>query len=386
MARDMADKELWSRKPSISASEALTRLLKSDCSATGSIIVMSSLVKDLFSVYLTPFAAFAYFKSLCYNYIVETIEMKALYRQTFITISSKGGDKMKDVDIMPDSSEIVHYDEAGIPLYIRSGRLSTYPDMKASCHWHEDFEFIHILEGEMNYSINGKTVLLREGDSIFVNSRQMHYGYEHERSECIFICVLVHPELITSNRKLYERFVEPVLSDAAQPYAVISAAEDALASKLLLELSRLKEEHAVGYEIYASAILSSLFMLFSSRILTGRAEHLHEDEKLSAQKKMVAFIAGNYAYPLTLEDIASSANLSKSSCIRLFKTYANGTPFEFLNAYRLQAACDLLIRTGKSVTEIASLCGFGSVSFFTKCFRQKYHITPSAYRKAAKQE
>ena len=67
--------------------------------------------------------------------------------------------KIINVDIMQDTSEIVHYDEMGIPLYVRIGELSFYPGKKALCHWHEDMEFIRILKGEMNYYVNGHNVL-----------------------------------------------------------------------------------------------------------------------------------------------------------------------------------------------------------------------------------
>ena len=44
--------------------------------------------------------------------------------------------------VMQDASEIVRYDEVGIPLYIREGLLSSYPDHRALCHWHEDIEWV----------------------------------------------------------------------------------------------------------------------------------------------------------------------------------------------------------------------------------------------------
>ena len=62
--------------------------------------------------------------------------------------------------VMQDASEIVRYDEVGIPLYIREGLLSSYPDHRALCHWHEDIEWVQIRSGQMNYYINGKRVLL----------------------------------------------------------------------------------------------------------------------------------------------------------------------------------------------------------------------------------
>ena len=64
--------------------------------------------------------------------------------------------------MMQDASEIVQYDTAGIPLYIREAKLSSYPDMQALCHWHEDLEFIRIKSGKMNYFINGRKLLLEK--------------------------------------------------------------------------------------------------------------------------------------------------------------------------------------------------------------------------------
>ena len=78
--------------------------------------------------------------------------------------------------VMQDASEIVRYDEVGIPLYIREGLLSSYPDHRALCHWHEDIEWVQIRSGQMNYYINGKRVLLNAGEAIIVNSRQMLYS------------------------------------------------------------------------------------------------------------------------------------------------------------------------------------------------------------------
>src|SRR5699024_1518413 len=103
-------------------------------------------------------------------------------------------------DLMKDASEIVHYDSAGIPLYVKSDSLSEYPGMRALCHWHDDLEFIRSREGVMYYRIGSRTVLLKEGDCLIVNSRQMHYGYSRSRGECRFLCILVHPRLFSANR------------------------------------------------------------------------------------------------------------------------------------------------------------------------------------------
>ena len=70
---------------------------------------------------------------------------------------------MIQTTIMKGDSEVVRYDCPGIPLYIRTAQLSSYPERRALCHWHDDLEWVHILEGSMNYYINGHRITLKTG-------------------------------------------------------------------------------------------------------------------------------------------------------------------------------------------------------------------------------
>jgi hypothetical protein len=112
-------------------------------------------------------------------------------------------------ELMPDSSEVVPYDQAGIPLYIRAAHLASYYNMCAPCHWHDDIEWIYIITGKMRYYVNGKRLILNEGDSVMVNARQMHYGYAFEQQDCYFLCILFHPSLFGNNQILQEKYFLP---------------------------------------------------------------------------------------------------------------------------------------------------------------------------------
>ena len=56
------------------------------------------------------------------------------------------------------------------------------------------------------------------------------------------------------------------------------------------------------------------------------------------------------------------------------------SPLEYMREYRLRKACMELIETEKSITEIASDCGFGSSSYFGKLFREHFNCSPVRYR------
>ncbi|MFQ6951908.1 helix-turn-helix transcriptional regulator [Blautia wexlerae] len=69
-----------------------------------------------------------------------------------------------------------------------------------------------------------------------------------------------------------------------------------------------------------------------------------------------------------------------SKCCQIFKHYMQQSPVDFLNAYRLKISCQLLCTTRKSITEIAMLCGFNHLSYFSKYFMECYGCTPREYR------
>lgn len=286
-------------------------------------------------------------------------------------------------DIMPDQSEVILYDEPSIPMQIRRRILSTYPDYRAFCHWHEDLEFIRILKGQMNYHINGKTILLKEDDCVMVNTRQLHYGYSHHRQDCEFLCILLHPSLFASNKRIFQKYVGPVFENSAVEFLFFnSQTEEGGEMIALLDRIYKKKEHAApGYEL---EIIGMIHFLWKS-IYSYCAEHFPEksapaSSDLSCQKDMVSYIYQHYADKITLDDIAASGNVCRSKCCSIFKHYLQQSPIDFLNAYRLKVSCYLLKNTTNSITQIALTCGFNHLSYYSKLFCRAYGCTPKEYR------
>lgn len=296
---------------------------------------------------------------------------------------NKNREVLIEMDRMQDASEVVYYDRTGVPLYIRENRLSCYPDMKAECHWHEDIELIHILEGIMAYRINGEQILLEQGDSLLVNARQMHYGFSHCRRECRFICILFHPKLLTENRMLYKELVRPVIDDSGMEYIRFPAADKIgqEIGRMQLEILKKKEEDALYYELEAVSILQRMWvMLLREYRLAELHPEIHKDENLVLQRKMMDFIFQHYQEKISLDDIAKSAHVGRSKCCALFRQYLQDSPIDFLNQYRLKVCRELLLGTDKSVTEIALGCGFNQLSYFSSQFVRFTGCTPREYR------
>ena len=86
--------------------------------------------------------------------------------------------------------------------------------------------------------------------------------------------------------------------------------------------------------------------------------------------------------PLSLEDIADKASLSRRHMERLFRQYTNMSPGRFYNELRLDRAFALLNETDLSVSEIAFASGFSSTERLSAHFRGRYKISPHNFRRS----
>lgn len=292
--------------------------------------------------------------------------------------------------IMRDASEIVRYDEVGIPLSIREGLLSAYPNHMALCHWHEDIEWVYIRSGQMNYYMNGKRVLLNTGEALMVNSRQMHYGYSENGQDCDFIRILCHPKIFITNSVLYQSYIAPVLSNPSLEYLHLKPEfpEDAEALQLLPAILRIKKEHPAAYEIEAAALLSLLWcrLLRSHPMMPNEAAAKPKEPDLLVQRDMVSYIYSHYSESINLDEIAAAGKVCRNKCCQIFHRYLNQSPIDFLNHYRLEVSCHLLNNTKLSIAEICTACGFNHQSYYSKIFLRTYSCSPRDFRKRTEEK
>ncbi|MDD2710575.1 MAG: helix-turn-helix domain-containing protein [Verrucomicrobiae bacterium] len=80
------------------------------------------------------------------------------------------------------------------------------------------------------------------------------------------------------------------------------------------------------------------------------------------------------------DDVARIACLSPSHFSRLLRKKTGWTFTELMGMARVNKAREMLVRTGKGLTEIAIECGFCDQSYFTKVFRKQTGLTPRDYR------
>ncbi len=95
---------------------------------------------------------------------------------------------------------------------------------------------------------------------------------------------------------------------------------------------------------------------------------------------VMRYIHENLAQGITLADVAEGLHVNKYYLCRLFRRETGMTMGAYINSARIATAKHLLRTTEKSVSFIATECGFNELSVFTRNFKKEVGMTPTEYK------
>lgn len=247
-------------------------------------------------------------------------------------------------------------------------------------HWHEDFQFIYVIDGKIKFLTLNKRIEVSASQGIFINKNILHQVKEF--TSCHYKS-FVFPDYFL---KFYFGSPAGVFVDS------ISENEDLefyhftgqnewenTVLNLLQKLTEMEEKKTEFYPYEILLILSSLWLTFRKNILLPPQQQ--ENIVSIRMQKFLNYIANHYAEDISLESLAKIGNVGKSECLRCFKASLQTTPYKYLMEYRLSKAADLLKTTDLPIGVISENVGFHQVSHFGKCFKEKTGYSPKDYRK-----
>ena len=289
------------------------------------------------------------------------------------------------VDRVDDAGrELLAYGTEDFPIAFFDDDLT---GMVIPYHWHEEMEIVVITEGAVNVRIAGRCFTLKAGEGYFANSSILHNevlttptGHQH--------AMVFSPRIISSQKDLiWKTYIVPVFANPNIPYLPLMPSVPW--QKEILRLAETAWDHGAyedrDYPLGVRFCLSRVFSLIINHMAdmkneSGYTSAFQKDELRI--KKALMFIEKNYDAAITIDGFAGSANISVSTCLRLFRTILEETPIQYLMRFRVQKAADELKHTNdRSMAEIAHSCGFTDASYFNRCFKRIYGVTPSEYKR-----
>ncbi len=281
--------------------------------------------------------------------------------------------------------EQIPHKTTGFPITYYHDELAALPRREGPFHWHPDFEIATAVRESLEYQVGQQRLILEAGDSILVNGNMLHRVRQLSGNApdpvpiLVFSGTLVAPEPST----IYQRYIRPIAGCDALPCIVFRQSDPAHRQVLALlrdtwqRMQNPEPCYEMAVQRNISCLFEYLFRHFES-LPKSQASRIQLKSQVRLQK-MLTYIYEHYDQPVTLAHIAGAANVSRSEAGRCFQAYLGCSPVEALIQYRLQTARRLLGENAGTLQQISAACGFHSVNYFSRKFRQAYGCAPGQY-------
>lgn len=99
---------------------------------------------------------------------------------------------------------------------------------------------------------------------------------------------------------------------------------------------------------------------------------------------VIKYIYDNYTKELTINDVTDEFDITDTKLNKILMSYSGKRFIEFLNALKIDKACEMLLTTDKSVIDISFELGFNTVKTFNNNFSKLKNMSPTDFRKTVK--
>lgn len=237
-------------------------------------------------------------------------------------------------------------------------------------HWHENIEFLYCICGKGEAVIDSHSVAFGKGDLVVVNSSRLHYIKTTESDALVYYCLIVSSALLEQFGLHAEtvEFRDLVCSEEIQ-------------KRFELIISEMKEKK----ECFEAVVKGEIGAM-TAQLKRDFSAGSRKPESGDAIKRGIEYLKKNFRETVSLDDVAQYAGFSRFYFSRHFKEMTGYTVTDYLNYLRCREADFLLRSSDKTVSDIASECGFDDVSYFTKVYKRYTGRLPSHVRKERKTE
>lgn len=278
--------------------------------------------------------------------------------------------------------ENARHGSADFPLQYYYEDIWDYDFHCVDWHWHPELEYVYVKTGCAICYIGQEKVAVHAGNGILINSRAVH-RFEASASTVI-PNIVFSPSLLAHEESLvYRQAIGPVLQSGVS-YVLLSAdtawQADCL-QKMQEVFSCMERDDPDTLQVVVNLLLVWKEIIRHIQQCSPQQPVGHEHLSHLRLQLMLQYIQEHYQERITLEDIAGSVHIGKSTMMQIFHRYIHLSPIAYLIQYRIRKAAQLLKTTEKSIAAIAEETGFDSSTYFCRQFKAYYQVTPTEYRK-----
>lgn len=250
-------------------------------------------------------------------------------------------------------------------------------------HWHEEMEIIYIKKGRGYVSVDLSSFEVRERHIVFIIPGQIHGISQYGNVRLEYETILFDLGMLESKNLdiCTASFFMPLQQSRITGQHIYTPQNPAYQkiAGWIDQADEICKTFPCGYQL---AIKGCLFSLFYELLpdWNHSAAQVKIPPSFEKLKKIIRYVESHYQERITIQDAASYCDYSPSHFMKYFKRAMGMSFIEYLNGFRLEKACQLLLASDSTVLEISQEAGFDNLSYFNRCFKKKFAQTPSAYR------
>jgi len=233
-----------------------------------------------------------------------------------------------------------------------------------------EYDLVTILKGNGTYRIDGEVYPALPGVAMLLRKGQRVIGQRDPDNPMTMI--FVHFDFLDSKR----RKITPPVSSIPRTHRILD--QPAFFHDLLTELYEAFhiQKNRLAADDWLRVILRTLIKQDSRSTWTG-----YERQQADNFKSLCAKISQSPGSPWRISSLAAEFHCTADHFGRLFQKYIGFSPGEFIIQSRISAANSLLQSSSHPIGQIAEMLGYSDIYAFSRQFRQKTGMTPSACRK-----
>ena len=239
-------------------------------------------------------------------------------------------------------------------------------------HTHNHLELFYIVGGKGQFLIQDQLYPVDANNLVVINPNVIHTEVSLNAQPLEYIVLGIEG-------------IELQTRDTANgQFSILDHFESVEISSCLRNILRETELKNTGYEDVCQAYMEILLIRLMRNIALAIPS---EPQSVSANRQCAAirrYIDLHFKEALTLEQLAEESHMSKYYLSHTFKREYGVSPINSMISRRIEESKYLLVETDLSLSQIAQLLGFSSLSYFSQVFHRTQGISPKEYRQNQK--
>ena len=239
-------------------------------------------------------------------------------------------------------------------------------------HTHNHAELFYIVGGKGQFLIEDQLYPVNTNHLVIINPNVTHTEVSLNAQPLEYIVLGIDG-------------IELSITDTSNgQFCILDHFESIDITSCLRNILREMELKQPGYEDICQAFMEILII----RLMRSTGLSVPSEPQNSVGNHQCAavrrYIDHHFKESLTLDQLAEEAHMNKFYLSHAFKREYGVSPINYMISRRLEESKYLLAETDLSLSQIAQLLGFSSLSYFSQVFHRTQEITPMEYRQQNK--